>query len=92
MKPMKVTQISEGSKEAYKRLTMSYKEWRQHISDSVQNTKLKKKLPESINNTKKILSELNTEFLGKCNHYLDVKYIKTKTQEAYDRTKRFINR
>ena len=92
MKPMKVTQISEGSKEVYKRLTMSYKEWTQHISDSVQNTKLKKKLPESINNTKKILSELNTEFLGKCNHYLDVKFIKTKTQEAYDRTKRFINK
>ena len=92
MKPMKVTQISEGSKEVYKRLTMSYKEWRQYISDSVQNTKLKKKLPESINNTKKILSELNTEFLGKCNHYLDVKFIKTKTQEAYDRTKRFINK
>ena len=92
MKPMKVTQISEGSKEVYKRLTMSYKEWRQYISDNVQNTKLKKKLPESINNTKKILSELNTEFLGKCNHYLDVKFIKTKTQEAYDRTKRFINK
>ena len=92
MKPMKVTQISEGSKEAYKRLTMSYKEWKQHISDSVQYTKLKKKLPESINNTKNILSEFSTEFLGKCNHYLDVKFIKTKTQEAYDRTKRFINK
>ena len=92
MKPMKVTQISEGSKEAYKRLTMSYKEWREHISDSVQYTKLKKKLPESINNTKNILSEFCTEFLGKCNHYLDVKFIKTKTQEAYDRTKRFINK
>ena len=75
-----------------KHLTLSYKEWRQHISNSIQNTKLRKKLPESINNTKKILSELNTEFLGKCNHYLDVKFIKSKTQEAYDRTKRFINK
>ena len=75
-----------------KHLTESYSQWKEHINNSIQDTKLKKKLPESINNTKKILSELNTEFLGKCNHYLDVRFIKTKTQEAYDRTKRFINK
>ena len=82
---MKVNKIGKS-------LTKSYSQWKEHISNSIQDTKLKKKLPESINNTKKILSELNTEFLGKCNHYLDVKFIKTKTQEAYDRTKRFINK
>ena len=85
MKKLKVNKIG-------KRLIKSYSEWREYISDSVQYTKLKKELPKSINNTKKILSELNTEFLGKCNHYLDVKFIKTKTQEAYNRTKRFINK
>ena len=74
------------------RLVRSYKEWREYITDSVQYTILKKELPESINKTKDVLSKLNTEFLGKYNHYLDVKYIKTKTQEAYDRTKRFINK
>ncbi len=75
-----------------KHLTKSYSEWKQYIVENKQYTKLKKKLPESINNTRNIINELNTEFLGKCNHYLDVKYIKTKTQEAYDRTKRFINK
>ena len=84
MKAMKLNKVG-------KRLTTSYDEWRQYVSDSIQNTKLKKKLPESINNTKKILSELNTEFLGKCNHYLDIKYIKKKVQEIQERTKRFIN-
>ena len=74
------------------RLTKSYSEWRKYIADSVQQTILKKELPKSINKTKNILSKLNTEFLGKYNHYLDVKFIKTKTQEAYDRTKRFINK
>ena len=75
-----------------KRLTKSYSEWRKYIADSVQYTILKKELPRSINKTKSILSKLNTEFLGKYNHYLDVKFIKTKTQEAYERTKRFINK
>jgi len=81
---MRIKQVGEH-------LTKSYEQWREYISDSVQYTKLKKELPKSINNTKKILSELNTEFLGKCNHYLDVKFIKTKTEDAYERTKRFIN-
>ena len=89
MKPMKVTKHVTDVRQS---LTTSYGEWRQYVSDSVQYTKLKKKLPESINNTKNILNEFSTEFLGKCNHYLDVKFIKTKTQEAYDRTKRFINK
>ena len=75
-----------------KHLTESYSDWKQHISDNVQYTKLKKKLPESINNTKNIIGGLSVEFLGKCNHYLDIKFIKTQTQEAYDRTKRFINK
>ena len=75
-----------------KRLTKSYSEWRKYIADSMQYTILKKELPKYINKTKDVLSKLNTEFLGKYNHYLDVKFIKTKTQEAYDRTKRFINK
>jgi len=75
-----------------KHLTKSYSEWKEYINENKQYTILKKELPKSIDKTKSVLSKLNTEFLGKCNHYLDVKFIKTKTQEAYDRTKRFINK
>ena len=75
-----------------KHLTKSYSEWKECINENKQYTILKKELPKSINKTKDVLSKLNTEFLGKYNHYLDVKFIKTKTQEAYDRTKRFINK
>jgi len=91
MKPMKVTQISEGSKEAYKRLLMSYDEWREYVSDSVQYTTLKKEVPKSINKLKTTLSKLDDKFLGKCSTYLDIKYIKKKVQEMQERTKRFIN-
>ena len=47
-----------------KHLTKSYSEWKQYIVENKQYTKLKKKLPESINNTRNIINELNTEFLG----------------------------
>ena len=75
-----------------KHLTKSYGQWKEYVNENRQYTILKKELPKSINKTKNVLSKLNTEFLGKYNHYLDVKFIKTKTQEAYDRTKRFINK
>jgi hypothetical protein len=75
-----------------KHLTKSYSQWKEYINENRQYTILKKELPKSINKTKNVLSKLNTEFLGKYNHYLDVKFIKTKTQEAYERTKRFINK
>ena len=82
---MKVNKIGQH-------LTKSYSEWKEYINENRQYIILKKELPKSIDKTKSVLSKLNTEFLGKCNHYLDVKFIKTKTQEAYDRTKRFINK
>ena len=91
MKPMKVTQISEGSKEVYKRLLMSYSEWREYISDSVQQSKLTKEVPKTINKLKDTLSKFDDKFLGKYNYFLDVKFLKTKTQEMYERSKRFIN-
>ena len=75
-----------------KHLTKSYSQWKEYINENRQYTILKKELPKSINKTKNVLSKLNTEFLGKYNHYLDVKFIKTKTQEAHNRTKRFINK
>ena len=74
---MKVNKIGEH-------LTSSYSEWKQHVSDSVQYTTLKREVPKSIN-------KLNDKFLGKCNAYLDIKYIRKKAQEMQERSKRFIN-
>jgi len=91
MKPMKVTQISEGSKEVYKRLLMSYSEWREYISDSVQQSKLTKEVPKTINKLKDTLSKFDDKFLGKNNYFLDVEYLRKKTEEMYNRSKNFIN-
>tara|TARA_R110002012_G_scaffold262872_1_gene445257 strand:- start:1371 stop:1637 length:267 start_codon:yes stop_codon:yes gene_type:complete len=74
-----------------KRLTTSYNEWKQYVSDSVQYTTLKKEVPKSINKLKTTLSKLDDKFLGKCSAYLDIKYIRKKAQEMQERTKRFIN-
>ena len=81
---MKVNKIGEH-------LTSSYSEWKQHVSDSVQYTTLKREVPKSINKLKDTLDKLNDKFLGKCNAYLDIKYIRKKAQEMQERSKRFIN-
>ena len=92
MKPMKVTQISEGSKEVYKRLLMSYDEWREYVSDSVKQTTLTKELPKIINELRNTLEKFDDKFLGKHNYFVDVQYIKKKTQEIYKRSKEIINK
>ena len=84
MKAMKLKKVG-------KRLTTSYDEWRQYVSDSVQYTTLKREVPKSINKLKNTLDKLNDKFLGKCNAYLDIKYIRKKAQEMQERSKRFIN-
>lgn len=92
MKPMKVTQISEGSKEVYKRLLMSYDEWREHVSDSVQQSTLTKEIPKTINKLKDTLSKFDDKFLGKYNYFVDVTYLRKKTEEMYNRSKKLISK
>ncbi len=92
MKPMKVTQISEGSKEVYKRLLMSYDEWREHVSDSVQQSTLIKEVPKTINKLKNTLSKFDDKFLGKYNYFVDVTYLRKKTEEMYNRSKKLISK
>ena len=89
---MKVIQISEGSKEVYKRLLMSYNEWREYVSDSVKQSTLKREVPKTINKLKDTLSKFDDKFLGKYNHFLDVQYLRKKTEEMYNRSKNLINR
>ena len=92
MKPVKVIQISEGSKEVYKRLLMSYNEWREYVSDSVKQSTLKREVPKTINKLKDTLSKFDDKFLGKYNYFLDVKYLRKKTEEMYNRSKNLINK
>lgn len=89
---MKVTQISEGSKEVYKRLLMSYDEWREHVSDSVQQSALTKEIPKTINKLKDTLSKFDDKFLGKYNYFVDITYLRKKTEEMYNRSKNLINK
>jgi len=89
---MKVIQISEGSKEVYKRLLMSYNEWREYVSDSVKQSTLKREVPKTINKLKDTLSKFDDKFLGKYNYFLDVKYLRKKTEEMYNRSKNLINK
>ena len=84
MKPMRIKQVGEH-------LTKSYEEWIQYLSDNQQYTILKKQLPKSIDNLKNKLNSLSDTFLGKYNFFHDVGFLKTKTKEMYERTKRFIN-
>ena len=81
---MKVNKIGEN-------LTKSYNEWREYISDSIQQSKLTKEVPKTINKLKDTLSKFDDKFLGKNNYFLDVTYLKKKTQEMYIRSKNFIN-
>ena len=81
---MKVNKIGEN-------LTKSYNEWREYISDSIQQSKLTKEVPKTINKLKDTLSKFDDKFLGKNNYFLDVTYLRKKTEEMYNRSKNFIN-
>ena len=82
---MKVNKIGEH-------LTKSYSEWREHISDSVQQSTLIKEVPKTINKLKNTLSKFDDKFLGKYNYFLDVKYLRKKTEEMYSRSKNLISK
>ena len=82
---MKVNKIGEN-------LTKSYNEWREYISDSIQQSKLTKEVPKTINKLKDTLSKFDDKFLGKNNYFLDVTYLRKKTEEMYNRSKNFINK
>ena len=81
---MQVNKIGEN-------LTKSYNEWREYISDSIQQSKLTKEVPKTINKLKDTLSKFDDKFLGKNNYFLDVTYLRKKTEEMYNRSKNFIN-
>ena len=53
---------------------------------------LKKKIPKAINNLRKALQECDDKFLGKHNLFMDIKYIKRKTEEIYKRSQEIINK
>ena len=82
---MKVNKIGEN-------LTKSYGEWKEYVSDSVQQSTLKREIPKTINKLKDTLSKFDDKFLGKYNHFLDVQYLRKKTEEMYNRSKNIINR
>tara|TARA_R100000700_G_scaffold40809_1_gene57815 strand:+ start:1998 stop:2246 length:249 start_codon:yes stop_codon:yes gene_type:complete len=82
---MKVNKIGEN-------LTKSYGEWKEYISDSLKQSKLKREVPKTINKLKDTLSKFDDKFLGKYNYFLDVKYLRKKTEEMYNRSKSFINK
>ena len=82
---MKVNKIGEN-------LTKSYGEWKEYVSDSLKQSKLKREVPKTINKLKDTLSKFDDKFLGKYNHFLDVQYLRKKTEEMYNRSKNIINR
>jgi len=81
---MKINKIGEN-------LTKSYDEWKEYVSDSIKQSKLKREIPKTINKLKDTLSKFDDKFLGKYNYFLDVKYLRKKTEEMYNRSKNFIN-
>jgi hypothetical protein len=85
LKQMKVNKIGEN-------LTKSYGEWKEYVSDSLKQSKLKKEVPKTINKLKDTLNKFDDKFLGKYNYFLDVTYLKKKTQEMYVRSKNFISK
>tara|TARA_R100000742_G_C4237782_1_gene58070 strand:+ start:168 stop:416 length:249 start_codon:yes stop_codon:yes gene_type:complete len=82
---MKVNKIGEN-------LTKSYNEWKEYVSDSVQQSTLTKEVPKTINKLKNTLNKFDDKFLGKYNYFPDVTYLKKKTQEIYIRSKSLINK
>jgi len=82
---MKVNKIGEH-------LTKSYSKWREHVSDSVQQSTLIKEVPKTINKLKDTLSKFDDKFLGKYNYFVDVTYLRKKTEEMYNRSKNLISK
>tara|TARA_B100000519_G_scaffold203189_1_gene224683 strand:- start:5784 stop:6032 length:249 start_codon:yes stop_codon:yes gene_type:complete len=80
------------AKKIGKNLTKSYSEWKEYVSDSLKQSKLKKEVPKTINKLKDTLSKFDDKFLGKYNYFLDVKYLRKKTEEIYNRSKSLINK
>ena len=72
---MKVNKIGEN-------LTKSYGEWKEYISDSLKQSKLKREVPKTINKLKDTLSKFDDKFLGKYNYFLDVKYLRKKQKKC----------
>ena len=75
-----------------KNLKQSYDEWKEYVSDSVKQTTLTKEIPKIINELKNTLEKFDDKFLGKHNYFVDVQYIRKKTQEIYKRSKEIINK
>ena len=51
-----------------------------------------KEVPKTIDKLKNTLNKFDDKFLGKYNYFVDVQYLKKKTQEMYNRTKNIINK
>tara|TARA_R100000458_G_scaffold42673_1_gene40555 strand:+ start:54 stop:302 length:249 start_codon:yes stop_codon:yes gene_type:complete len=75
-----------------KHLTKSYSDWKEYVNNSIQQSKLTKEVPKTIDKLKNTLNKFDDKFLGKYNYFLDVQYLKKKTQEMYSRTKNIINK
>ena len=75
-----------------KHLTKSYSDWKEYVNNSIQQSKLTKEVPKTINKLKNTLNKFDDKFLGKYNYFLDVKYLRKKTEEMYNRSKSFINK
>tara|TARA_Y100001951_G_scaffold82172_1_gene70555 strand:- start:232 stop:504 length:273 start_codon:yes stop_codon:yes gene_type:complete len=84
LKPMKVRKVG-------KHLTKSFSEWKEYIDNNRQYATLKKELPKVIGNLQDTLRKLNDKFLGKYNLFHDVSFLRKKTKEIYEKSKRFIN-
>ena len=75
-----------------KHLTQSYSDWKEYVNNSIQQSKLTKEVPKTIDKLKNTLNKFDDKFLGKYNYFVDVQYLKKKTQEMYNRTKNIINK
>lgn len=75
-----------------KHLTKSYSNWKEYVNNSIQQSKLTKEVPKTIDKLKNTLNKFDDKFLGKYNYFVDVQYLKKKTQEMYNRTKNIINK
>tara|TARA_R100000329_G_C7513502_1_gene180912 strand:+ start:160 stop:408 length:249 start_codon:yes stop_codon:yes gene_type:complete len=82
---MKVNKIGE-------RLSKSYEEWREYLNDSKEYKKLKKDMPKAIDKLINQVNSLDDKFLGKYGAFMDIKYIRKKAQEIYNRSKNIINK
>tara|TARA_R100000654_G_scaffold22651_3_gene44895 strand:+ start:3434 stop:3655 length:222 start_codon:yes stop_codon:yes gene_type:complete len=70
---------------------LSYEDWKQYVHDTVQKNKLNK-IPLKIKKLENELNKIDSKFLGKHNLFMDIKYIKRKTEEIYKRSQEIINK